>query len=285
VTGAREELAREGVERRARLGERLEVDPLTASKIGWLLDVIDLGLDGARMYVERSEAMDAFIAERLVQRDRAGAALDTDTLLAEASALLERARPALGRYEARKAVWAAWRAARDAATERPRYVRAEDRLVVPRDAPAPPASDPTWRDYRSLYAPAEVIRAPSSALPDGAILPMVRCLSLATNEHSYSGTAPDDELVAVQLRRYGDRVYPALLEALSDPARYAWGGGAAQLRACAFSLAAGFGAETRLAFVRIALESGWNDALHVLPDGDEKTRLRADYADSPYGPP
>jgi len=75
------------------------------------------------------------------------------------------------------------------------------------------------------------------------------------DEHSYGGTAPDDELVA------------------------------AQLRACAFGLAAGFGAETRLAFVRIALESGWNDALHVLPDGEEKTRLRADYADSPYGPP
>jgi hypothetical protein len=104
------------------------------------------------------------------------------------------------------------------------------------------------------------------------------------------------EPVATILARCGPRVLPAAIEYLSHPERYGWnatvatnatgnrwyapGAGTAIL-----SVAGAWPGEDAAPLFRLALEAGWNYAGLSLPDREWARRLRAAFADSPYGPP
>lgn len=162
----------------------------------------------------------------------------------------------------------------------------EERLEVPPALVAAPADDPLapllglgpsyWKS--SLYLPLAAGEGPLPAAAARTLFRLVGRVPASLVDRS-QGSKPVEEL----LPRLGEAVLPGALAAILDGAS----GPEQRGRAALFGgLAAAWPETSRVAYYRLLLRSGWNEAVPPLPRGQAwADALAHEFAASPYGPP
>jgi hypothetical protein len=232
----------------------------------------------------------------------AAARREADAAVRAAAKLYAATVPGVSRYEALRRVMNDLRLAEPRASAF--QIRPEDRIEAPAGTLAPPAAPEyahlprcDWQDRWYTVDPAfkKLQAMPAKELPDGAILPVllmpIHAPQDVLRDHGDKSAAGKQVLA-----RFGPRLLPAILSILSDPPRYGLDAAAREnamgtawltvhVGGDYFELAARWPAEAARAVFRPALQAGWNSAGRYLPAEPWAHQLRAEFADSPYGPP
>jgi len=205
--------------------------------------------------------------------------------LVVAADLVRDYRPELSAYEARKGVRQAFGAV---FTINPPLLAPDTQPArVPNAPPVPPIDQRYMHfmfdnfdgngdhDYEELCSEEH-----DSALPEGAMLPLIHLLIRCDNEESANVeiSIPVSDL----LKRYGVRLFPAVVAYFGNPKRST---DEQQEYGSLFDLICEWPQETAEPIFRAALESGWNESVNFLPDDQWAMELKKEFADSPYGPP
>jgi|GEM_PF-2079506 hypothetical protein len=163
----------------------------------------------------------------------------------------------------------------------------EPQLAPLPKTPSPPGIDSSYIhliDLGPAYLDDPVYQALCDTLPeqlpDGAMLPLLHVLYKIKDQESTQDMITIDSL----LERYGDRLYPAVVEFLSYPERYAVRRTTAYHPAI-FKLISQWPRGFAEPLFRAAFESGWNKSVRFLPHEGWGKDLVAAFSDSPYGPP
>lgn len=166
------------------------------------------------------------------------------------------------------------------------YLPPEPQLAPLPNPPPPPGIDSTYIhliDLGEAYPDDPGYRSltdtPTDQLPDGAMLPLLHVLYRTENQEKEERPTVDR-----LLERYGERLYPAVVEFMSFPERYEAKRRTAYHPA-AFRLIGQWPRSFAEPLFRAALESGWNKCARFLPDEGWAKDLLAAFSDSPYGPP
>ncbi|MDE2848085.1 MAG: hypothetical protein OXO51_15360 [Gemmatimonadota bacterium] len=159
-------------------------------------------------------------------------------------------------------------------------------------------------EYTRDAAYVSLLECPAEALPDEAMVPLLKLLFKTEDEPVPDGDTPVDELLA----RYDDRLYAAAVHSMirsessapagspaSDgksgpPATDGQSGPPGSPRPGAYSpalfrLIGAWPRSSAEPLFRAALESGWNDCARFLPESGWAQDLKAMFRDSPYGAP
>ena len=162
-----------------------------------------------------------------------------------------------------------------------------ERFLTPVPYAEPPESDGRYGRLGGLgpeYAGDEdyvsLLECPDDALPDGAMLPLLRLLYETEGEPVPDSGTPVDELLA----RYGNRLSPAAAHCMIRPAAVKLKRSTAYSPSL-FRLISAWPRDSAEPLFRAALESGWNDCVRFLPDTGWAQDLKSVFQDSPYGAP
>lgn len=207
---------------------------------------------------------------------------EAERLLRAAAAALKTARPELSEYQAKKEILAAFLAMCDS-KGRQFHFSPETRLASPPYQGGCPDPTRRWEDLHELNLPRALVNTPTEQLPDGAILPVVRLLSLPTENARRFPLSDGSDFPVTLLERYGERCCPCLFLVLGEPERWVLRGLPAEyMRSGALAFAGSLPGHCAISIFRAALESGWHKSLQYLRDGSDKQALLSEYADSPY---
>ncbi len=187
-------------------------------------------------------------------------------------------------YEVKRATLSAYREVfpSDAGTALP-----PERTLAPVPYAAPPEIVDRYDRLGDLgpeYAGDEVyaslLECPDDALPDGAMLPLLRLLYATEGESAPDTGTPVDELLA----RYGNRLNPVAAHCMIRPEAVKLERSTAYSPSL-FQLIGAWPRDSAEPLFRAALESGWNDCVRFLPDTGWAQDLKSMFQDSPYGAP
>ena len=205
-----------------------------------------------------------------------------------AAELLQQADPSLSLYDAKKLCLTAYKKCYDASAFN---LIAEDRLCWLGEEVAVPNTGSRFKKLLELTDPRywehplyqELYALPADDLPDGAMLAV---LPLAyVNVHSRAFDMEDILPVMDLFKRYGQRLYPAVVEYLQNPHKYPPKDPHLVFNQDLFELIATWPQQYAEPLFRSAFASGWNEAAKVLPQTDWAETLIREFADSPYDPP
>lgn len=241
--------------------------------------VCDLPLDHAELRTRSSEASASIRAALF--RDEA---VHAPGWLLYAADRVQDVHPDLYAYEVKRLTLSAYREIfpSDAGTELP-----PERTLAPVPCGAPPGIDDRYGHlgglgpgYTGDGGYASLLESPDDALPDGAMLPLLRLLFATEAEPPPGNGTPVGELLA----RYGNRLLAAAVHCMTRPEAIELERPTAYSPSL-FRLIGAWPRESAEPLFRAALESGWNDCVRFLPDAGWAQDLKAVFRDSPYGVP
>ncbi len=162
-----------------------------------------------------------------------------------------------------------------------------ERTLTPVSYGTPPDVDGSYVHLGKLeagYLDDEVyvslLECPAEALPDGAMLPLLRLLYETEGGLVPDNGTPVEELLA----RYGERLYAAAVYCMIRPESIKLDRPTAYSPTL-FRLIGTWSRSSAEPLFRAALESGWNDCVRFLPNAGWARDLTAVFKDSPYGAP
>ncbi len=125
-----------------------------------------------------------------------------------------------------------------------------------------------------------LLECPAEALPDGAMLPLLRLLYKTEGDPLPVDGTPVEELLA----RYGERLCAAAIYCMIRPETINMDRPSAYSPTL-YRIGGTWSRSSAEPLFRAALESGWNDCVRFMPNAGWARDLTAVFKDSPYGAP